>query len=253
MSEPPFKLPNAPIVEAVVDIDCDLPPEQDLGALEGPAREAFRDSYPKFRNQYFHAQDFKTEQGAPPIFLAARQGLQSLQLLKDDEKQLIQVRAQGYSFNRLAPYGSLDDYLPEIEQTWRLYTELAAPVQVRLLRLRYINRILLPLEESRVELGDYLQIEPFRDMEGLLFNGFLHQHTAVELATGYRIQVVLAAQNVVQHKLPILFDNCVEAPQSEGLEPTNWPGVREQITGLRGLKNRVFRSMLTERCLSLFQ
>jgi hypothetical protein len=42
---------NPPIVEAVVDIDCDLPPGFDLAALEATSRTALQDQYPKFRTQ----------------------------------------------------------------------------------------------------------------------------------------------------------------------------------------------------------
>ncbi len=44
-----MKLKNAPIVEAVVDIDCDMPPGFDLVAQEMAARDAYNTEYPKFR------------------------------------------------------------------------------------------------------------------------------------------------------------------------------------------------------------
>ena len=81
--------------------------------------------------------------------LSIKHGVQALQFLQDDERQLVQVRVQGFSFNRLAPYTSLDDYLPEIKRTWGLYVDLVKPVQVRQIRVRYINRILLPMTERR--------------------------------------------------------------------------------------------------------
>lgn len=84
--------------------------------------------------------------------------IQALQFLQDDEKQLVQVRAQGFSFNRLASYTTLDDYLAEIQSVWELFTGLASPVQIRTIRLRYINRILLPLTNGSVELEDYFEI-----------------------------------------------------------------------------------------------
>ena len=45
MSESDFKLTNAPIVEAVLDIECDLPLGQQVGALDTLARERFCDRY----------------------------------------------------------------------------------------------------------------------------------------------------------------------------------------------------------------
>ena len=36
MDEPLVKLKNAPIVEAVLNIECDMSPTQDIGALHQP-------------------------------------------------------------------------------------------------------------------------------------------------------------------------------------------------------------------------
>ena len=45
------QLRNPPIVEAVLDLDCDLPAGFNLAALEGSTRKHFADRYPKFRTQ----------------------------------------------------------------------------------------------------------------------------------------------------------------------------------------------------------
>ncbi len=251
MDKPNFKLPNAPIVEAVLDIECDLKPGQQLADLEGPAREIFRESYPKFRQNFFHEHQIEQKQDAP-LEVLSRQGLQALQFLNNDEKQLIQVRRQGYSFNRLAPYSGLDDYLPEIERTWRLYVKLVHPVQVRLIRLRYINRILLPMEEGRVNLDDFFRTAPHLPEEDSLdFVGFLNQHAAVEKGTGNQVNIILATQPDDGDKLPVIFDNTVVAQRSG--EPGDWTFVLATISMLRELKNRIFKEALTGRCLDLFQ
>src|SRR3989304_10149994 len=130
------KLRTPPIVEAVFDVDCDLPPGFDLVALEGPTRAKFGDQYPKLQTQFIQEFEIRADADATPN-MSTRRAVQAFQCRQEDEKQLVQVRAQGFSFNRLAPYSSLDDYLPEIERTWRLYIELAKPVQIRLIRLRY--------------------------------------------------------------------------------------------------------------------
>lgn len=184
MSEQDLKLRNAPIIEAVIDIDCDMPPGLDIKELEEPARNRFRGTYPKFRHKIMHEHKIETKDDAPPE-MSFSQKIQAIQFLAEDEKQLVQIRREGFSFNRLAPYSSLDDYLPEIERTWRLFLELASPVQVRVIRLRYINRLLLPLISGQIELDDYLKIAPhLPDEDSLTFVGFLNQHTAMEEETG---------------------------------------------------------------------
>src|SRR5437660_12438079 len=117
MSDSEFKLRKAPIVEAVVEIDCDMPPSFKVQALEAQAKEAFKDKYPKFRAQLLQEHKIETKPDAEPI-MTVRQEIRALQFLQEDQRQLVQMRAEGFSFNRLEPYTTLDDYLPEIERTW---------------------------------------------------------------------------------------------------------------------------------------
>jgi len=251
MSEPAFSLSKPPIVEAVVDIDCDMPPTQDLAALEGPARERFRGQYPKFRTRFLHEGQIEL-QGDDLPKVSARRGIQALQFLHDDEKQLVQVRGRGFSFNRLAPYSSLDAYLPEIERTWQLFVSLASPIQIRAVRLRYINRIELQWKEGRITLGDYLKVSPqLPDGAGVTFAGFFNQHAAVEEGTGNTVNIILATQPPQNDVLPIIFD--IEAATTGAAEPEDWAWILSRVQSLRTLKNRVFWNTLTDQCLKLFR
>lgn len=251
MSTADLSLQNAPIVEAVLDIDCDMPPRFDLAAMEGASRACFLEKYPKFRSQFI--QEFQIETKADATAqLTNRHGIQAFQFRQDDEKQLVQVRAQGFSFNRLAPYKRLDDYLPEIERTWLQFIGVVSPVQIRLIRLRYINRILLPMVGGRVNLDYYLKIAPhLPDEANLTFVGFLNQHQVVEVATGHRADIVLSTQPPENDMLPIIFDNSVMCAGPAA--PGDWPWILAKIRSLRSLKNRIFENTLTTECLNLFR
>jgi uncharacterized protein (TIGR04255 family) len=245
-------LPNPPIVEAILDVECDLPPGQPIDALEGAARAAYTDRYPKARKQFVQEHQFeaKPEEGAPEVSVRPAR-LPALQFLQEDEKQIVQVRAQGFSFNRFAPYTSLDNYLSEVERTWHRYVELAKPMQIRLVRLRYINRILLPLAEGRVTLGEYFFVAPRLPLEDELeLVGFLNQHAAVERATGHQVNIVLTAQKPEDGKLAVILDNGVAAP---GPAEPDWGWIDSKIHSLRGLKNRIFEKTVTPTCLNLFR
>ncbi len=251
MSESDLKLANAPIVEAVLDIECDLPPSPEFTALEMPARDCFRVEYPNFQIQYMDEVEFEIKVGEPPNTLR-RRGIHAFQFLSADEKQVVQIRRQGYSFNRLARYSGLDDYLPEIERTWGLFVGLACPIRIRSVRLRYINRLSLPRREGLVELNDYLRIGPrLPDELGLTFVGFLNQHSAVETETGHEVNIVLTSEPGELEVHPVIFDITVVSPTST--EPEDWPFILSRIQSLRTLKNRIFRDTLTEECLKLFQ
>ncbi len=245
-----LKLDNPPIVEAVLDLECDMAPGWDLASIEDRAREVFADRYPKCRAQILHEAKVRAP-GGPEPKLSVRRGLRAFQFLEPDEKQLVQARVSGFSFNRLAPYTSLDDYLPEIERTWDLFREITSPVQVKTVRLRYINRIVLPLKEGSVDLDEYLAIAPrLPDEEGLRFAGFVDQHLMVEAATGHRVDVTLATQPEQGSQLPIVLD--IRAVADVATDPGDWTPIAGRIEALRGLKNRVFRRTLKERCLKLF-
>jgi len=244
-------LAHAPIVEAVLDIDCDMPPKFDLAALQGAAHDGFRSHYPKIRVQFLEEQTIERTAAEPPR-ISARRSILALQFLHEDERQLVQVRAQGFSFNRLAPYTSLDDYLPEIQRAWTIFTKLTAPVKIRAVRLRYINRLLIPLVGPRVELIDYFKVSPrLPEEDKLVLVGFLHQHVAVEPETGHQATMVLTSQPVVEGRLPVIFDIAVTAIENGEIE--DWIRIIARVGSLRSLKNRIFGNTLTEKCLSLFQ
>src|SRR5882724_5307492 len=86
MIEPELKLAKAPIVEAVIDIDCDMPPAFDLAALEVQAREAIQAQYPKFRSQFLEHHRIEGK-GDEVTKHSTKRAIQALQFLHDDEKQ----------------------------------------------------------------------------------------------------------------------------------------------------------------------
>jgi len=251
MSSTKFRLEHAPIIEAVVDIDCALPPDLDIASLENLAKERFADGYPKARKQVLHEASITRPPEGPPE-VSGRVALQALQFLSEDEKQIVQVRASGFSFNRLEPYASFDDYLPEIHVRWAQFLELVKPVHIRRIVLRGINRIVLPLDpEGRVKLEEHLALSPrLPDETGLVFDGFLHQHQATDRRTSNRVTIVLASEAGTPEGLPVILD--IIAFRSARPDLGDWPGIEEIIRSLRDLRNQVFKNSLTPTCLSRY-
>src|SRR5258708_7818784 len=82
---------NPPIVEAVIDIDCDLPADLDFGSLEERAKETFTNDYPVLRRQLIQEQELKLAEETPPEF-SARTAIAAFQFRTADGHQLVQVR-----------------------------------------------------------------------------------------------------------------------------------------------------------------
>jgi uncharacterized protein (TIGR04255 family) len=246
--DPPLE--HAPIIEAVVEINCDLPLGMDLLALEEAARKCYGDVYPVARRRLIQELQFRQEGDAAPESSVDR-AVDALQFATIDERQLVQVRREGFSFNRLAPYSSLDEYLPEIQRTWLKFVEIARPVQVRRIGLRYINRILLPTVHGEVQLDEYLAIGPRLPVPTLTVAGFLHQYVAVEPGTRNQVSITMVMHPEADGTSPLLFD--IDAFRSSASVPEDWSSIRSDILALRALKNRVFLNSLTEKCLNLFR
>lgn len=250
MSEERFHLENAPIIEAIVDIDCELPPDFELEANMSAIHAALEGAYPNMRPHMVQEHLLSTQKDTPPKW-SVSQELEALRFQSADEKQLVQFRTGGFSFNRLAPYEGLDSYLCEIRRTWEIFVDLVKPVQIRKIGLRTINQIPLPLENGSLRLGDYLKTGPRLPDEGeLTFIGFLNQHQALEPKTQNRVDIVLASQKANEESLTLILD--INAFHQCQESPPPWETISEWIASLRELKNSVFRNTLTEKCLKLF-
>ena len=189
--------------------------------------------------------------------MSSKRALEALRYFRKDEEQLVQIRSSGYSFNRLRPYPGFEQCLQDIERTWCTYREAIEPLEVRELRLRFINQIEIPFEsvEKTVELDSYLAIGPkLPDDDRLQMAGFLHRHQVVEPSSGNRAIITLNDQSRTdaQHsdRLSILFD--IATARSLSCEPSDWSTIEQTLRSLRSLKNLVFSRTLTQRCLELF-
>ncbi len=251
MDTPTTHLSNPPIIEAVLDIDCDLPPGQELLSLEANARAIFEDDYPHLQRRSAQRFEIEARDEGPPA-TSSHYGVEAFLFLKSENEQIVQVRDKGFSFNRLTPYEGFDQYLPEIERTWRLYSELARPTKVSALRLRYINRIEVPAEGGRVGLDVYFRAgTQLPSVTGTRFAGFLNQYSLVEQETGHNVKIVLTAQDIVDDKLVVVLD--IRVASETSVEPENWDAIQSTLLALRMLKNRVFNDMITEQCQALYQ
>ncbi len=249
-----FQLPHAPTIEAVVDIDCDLPPNLDFEAVNQKAFERFKDTYPHQRRSIVQGHEIRPSQES--LSVTIQRGLGALQFRSEDEKQLIQIRWNGFSFNRLKPYSSLDDYLAEIETRWETFKQIVQPIQLRKIGLRYINRIALPCENGQLDLRQYLTMLPVKpdcskDGFDLQMRRFVHQHQVHDEKSGLVANIILASEEVKNNRFPIILD--LEALSYNKTVGLQWVKIAAEIQQLRSLKNSLFRNLLTESCLNLFQ
>jgi|FLOH01.1.fsa_nt_gi uncharacterized protein (TIGR04255 family) len=250
----PTTEPHPPIVEAIVDIDCELPPGVTLTDLETAACDSLRDNYPQLQKRLLQQFQIRQQGDAAPEHELKDGGLDTLLFRSEDSRQLTQFRSSGYSFNRLAPYEGMDVYLPEIKRTWENYCAITHPLRIGKIGLRTINRIALPLNvEGGVELETYLKTGPRLPQvpgRALSFTGFLNQHQLLDSGTGHQANIALAIEGKKEEKLILILD--IDVFDLKPRETLEWTEIVPVIESLRNLKNELFFNILTKECLNLY-
>ncbi len=254
-SEEPFRLAKAPIIEAVVEFHCELPPGLNRAVFEAGVKQAFGPTYPKLQTNYIQEYKIEAQPNQAPQS-AVLHAVHGYRHNSEDGKQIVQTRFDGFFFNRLSPYSSLDDYLPEVQRCWSLYREVAQPVIVKQLALRYINRLLFPIVEGKLSLQEFLRHapqlpRPRSEGHELTFTGFMHHHQMFEKQTNSLGNLIIAAQPIEATQLPVVVDITV---LRQGLfQPEAWSQFAIALSELRALKNHIFKETITDKCLTLFQ
>ena len=248
-----LRLTHAPIIEAVLDLHCELASNMDKKAFGELFKKTTGTRYPQQRTIHIHQQNIEFKEGE----ITSSQGIPSLkgyQHISLDGKQIVQTRFDGFSFNRLAPYSTLDEYLPEIYQCWSEYCEIAKPIRVRRIGLRYINRFLLPLKNGQVSLSQYLKNSPKVpagiDLK-LSIGNLTHFNNVFDAETKNQANIILATQPVNDLKLPVILD--IDTFVESDLQVDNWEVIKLKIESLRNLKNALFSFNLKPKCRRLFQ
>ncbi len=245
------RLEKAPVIEALFDFDCDMPTKFSVEGHEDAFKASYVADYPEVRVRFSETHQIQSGKDGEASRNTQRT-VDGYQFWNTEKNVLVQTRQQGFSFNKLRPYNTLDDYLSVIRLNWEKFVEIGQPIQLKTIRMRFINRIELPLTAGTLELKDYLRICPeLPDDSDLAFTSFYHQHEAVEKETGNVVSIVLATQAAAENHLPLIFDITVSS--TKVTEPDDWRGIEQQIATLRLLKNRMFANTLTPTCLSLYQ
>ncbi|MFY9621177.1 MAG: TIGR04255 family protein [Pyrinomonadaceae bacterium] len=242
-------LPNAPIVEAALEIRAraELPWEEK--AIAEQLKERLPE-YPVTLAQHAFQQHFQFAANQPPQGSYQELGLKGFRLQSRDNLQIVQFNRDGFIFSRLAPYESWETFSSELFRLWETYVELAGLTQIHRLGLRFINRISI---EHR-DLAYYLVVPPItaRGLD-LPYLAFLHHDTFAVPQLPYVVNVIktIQPQQDSRETVPaLILDIDISSEQPFALEN----GIMEgRIADMRWLKNKFFFGNITEGALEEFK
>lgn len=229
-------LHKAPIVEAVIHWQA------------SPSRVLDRENVKKELEQRFCEFSLRDQQ---PIDLAMNlwaEGVEPRQQIRwngfrlesTDQKYIGQLMLNAVVFSRLAPYENWPTFVAKAVRFWDAFVELAAPVTVERLSVRFISQIELKEQEQA---SDVVK-EPSAMTEsiGLRPNTFFRQDTMEVPDYPYRVNLVRAIQcpqpPIIPKKLLFVDINIF----TTGPINVNKATIEQHLKEMRFLKNFVFFS-----------
>jgi uncharacterized protein (TIGR04255 family) len=241
--------PNAPITEALVDIRVSLSDKitlDDLALFQDPIRERF----PEKKERRFIKGGLEIS-AEPKATLST--GPDGYIFECSAEKKLVQARLDGFTFNKLKPYDNWKSFRSEAYQLWNLYFDIAKPIKITRIALRYINRIEVPLPVGRqLDFSEYLLISP--EIAADLPQALAHFFMRVVMPND-NIDAIAVITETIQDptpdkRLPLIFDiDVFQETAYEGNDPDIW----DQFDKLHDFKNDIFFKSTTEKAKELFR
>lgn len=251
-------LSKAPILEGLVDLRVRLPEGFPVERLAEFTPE-IANAYPKLETQYLIAGGlhFSPEGGVTPD--PGSSSIRGYRRLSSDGRNIVQFRADGFAFSRLAPYETWERMYTEAMRLWDAYVEVAGPLGVTRLATRFVNKFTLPIRDNQdLDLDDYLLTAPRvpkalpQELAAFVVK-YISAKAHHEDRTVLFSNVTLSNEQISkQGYYPVILDiDCFIAGQELSADE------RERIDvlfeRLHQMKNLIFFKSLSSRTLELFK
>lgn len=148
-------LRKAPITEALIDIRVKLTPDLDVRKIDS-IYESIKNEYPLKQEQKISQVHVEQKPGEDIVKSLIK--ISGYRYISSDEKRIVQVRLDGFTFSRLHPYTTWEDLRSEAYRLWLLYKEITSPELIIRVALRYINNLNIPMPIK--DFSDFLTAPP---------------------------------------------------------------------------------------------
>jgi len=241
--------PNAPIQEALIDIQVTAHPDFAVEQLKSFG-QGLEKHFPEVQENVQLIQGLQFLLGGESQTFSSSKTVDGYLFKSKTDGKTVQARRDSFTFNKLRPYTDWKDFGSEAKELWQRYSELAKPVAIRRLGLRYINRIEVPqgildLREICLLFPDIPQPIPqglaefFQRFVAPKDNGLI---SVVSLALDY-LRPEARPAIILDIDVFCMIGNA--GNQSEAM----WSRFEE----MRVLKNEIFSASLSEKAKALFQ
>jgi uncharacterized protein (TIGR04255 family) len=248
--QPTETYPNAPITEALLDIQV-VPSETTTLATLLQFQQAIADRFPVKQEQHLWKQELRLKPGESPQAESSGEVIGYF-FLSPDRTKLAQALINSFTFHKLRPYQDWQTFQDEAKKLWEKYVNLANPTNVSRAALRYINRIdvPLPMKDFRDYCSLFPEIPP--QMPQALAELFLR--FVVPDTNSPSVGIVTATFEPPKPKdatLGLILD--IDVFQQFAVLSPQSPDLWVAFERLREFKNQIFNSSTTEAAKNLFR
>jgi uncharacterized protein (TIGR04255 family) len=248
MSEQYPTLSKAPITEALVDIRCLLPKGFNVDQFKTIGANILKD-YPL--EKVIRVHEAKIHYKGDEQEVTTHGKINGYRYESSNRTKIVQLRLDGFTFNRLKPYNNWAEVRDEALRLWNLYRDLVKPEFINRIALRYINNLNIPMPIE--DFGDYLTCPP-EVPEGLPQGISSFFYRVVVPADDSRITAIITQaleQKVdVKDYLPIILDIDVIKFIPDGFLEEDIFAILEK---LRNFKNQIFFKSITPKLLEVYR
>lgn len=238
-------LKRAPIVEAILDFRVSGDDEVSADQLDQIA-ESLAPAFPVRNPINTLVVEIRQEEGGKQSVSPHFNGY----LLKDQASKFnCQVRLDGMSVSKIAPYTTWEELFDCLRACAQPYLEITGCSAISRVAARYINRIELP-PNPLVDFDHYFTISPRTPVD---FTEVLREFSTRTVL--HIDETCFAIQQLKYSKpdasgFPVLLD--IDVIRNERL-PTDWHKLKEYFQELRVKKNQIFFGSITNAARDLFK
>jgi len=240
------KFTNPPVTEAVLDLRVKLPASFDMKLFDTYS-EKVKSDFPTKETQWIA--NFKLDAKEKVAAIQSNE-INGFFLKSADGSRVIQIKKEGFSFNKLKPYDSWENFSKDAFSYWNLFLEIIQPEEVTRVAVRYINLIKIPTTAKDFE--EYFltipQIGP--NLPQLVSEQFMR--LVINDEGGINTAIISQAIDVSKldgKNIPFIFD--IDVFKEVNLKPNDLK-IKEILESQREFKNRIFSESLTDKAKELF-
>lgn len=240
--------PNAPIVEAVIELRVDRPPG-DVQAALTEAAERVKERFPQRQALMRMQMGIAATSDGGIQSLAPKREPQGWKLLSERSDRILQLKPDGVVYSHMPRYSRWETFSQEARSEWAAYVEATLPRRVTRLGLRYVNR--LPLPSGAIRLEDFLNVHPqcpddFGPLSSLILQIQVRQPMIGPKAMA---SIAVASEPITDPAVnPMVLD--IDVFTEIDLSPTD-PEIWELFERMRLSKNLLFETAITDNTRKL--